>query len=62
MNHVLRLTALVIALSFGFSLGACGQKGPLYLPGNPSEIRPQAPEQEERDDEEDEGAEDAQPR
>lgn len=24
-------------------LGACGQKGPLFLPGNPSEIRPVDP-------------------
>jgi predicted small lipoprotein YifL len=35
-------------------LAGCGQKGPLYLPGNPSEVRP-VPEQEQgetdRDDE-----------
>lgn len=24
-------------------LGACGQKGPLFIPGNPSEIRPVDP-------------------
>ena len=40
------------------ALGACGQKGPLYLPGNPSEIRSEVsttnsstvPDEEEEDD------------
>jgi predicted small lipoprotein YifL len=27
-------------------LGGCGQKGPLYLPGNPSEIKTEVPKQE----------------
>jgi predicted small lipoprotein YifL len=37
-------------------VAGCGQKGPLFLPGNPSEVRP-VPEQEqaetERDDDDD---------
>lgn len=43
-----------------FSLVGCGQSGPLYLPGDPSEVQnlpsqlPQIPEEEpEEDDEED---------
>jgi predicted small lipoprotein YifL len=28
------------------TLGGCGQKGPLYLPGNPSEIKTEVPKQE----------------
>ncbi|MCI0518143.1 MAG: lipoprotein [Woeseiaceae bacterium] len=28
------------------TLGGCGQKGPLYLPGNPSEIQTEVPKQE----------------
>jgi len=36
-----RLTLLLVAL-FGFLLAGCGQSGPLYLPGDPSEIQ-QAP-------------------
>ena len=52
-----RLTLLLVAL-FGFLLAGCGQSGPLYLPGDPSEIQ-QAPrpaettaESEDEDDEE----------
>ena len=36
-----RLTLLLVAL-VGFLLAGCGQSGPLYLPGDPSEIQ-QAP-------------------
>lgn len=28
------------------TLSGCGQKGPLYLPGNPSEIKTEVPKQE----------------
>jgi len=34
---------LVTAVA-GLMLGACGQSGPLYLPGNPSEIQVENPE------------------
>ena len=50
-----RLTLLLVAL-FGFLLAGCGQSGPLYLPGDPSEIqqapRPVATESESEEDEE----------
>jgi predicted small lipoprotein YifL len=50
-----RLTLLLVAL-FGFLLTGCGQSGPLYLPGDPSEIqhapRPVATETESEDDDE----------
>lgn len=38
-NPALRLSAAAIALM----LAACGQKGPLYLPGDPSEIQTEIP-------------------
>jgi predicted small lipoprotein YifL len=37
------LTAIILCLLFAVG---CGQKGPLYLPGNPSEIRSEVPAQE----------------
>jgi predicted small lipoprotein YifL len=45
------LLALLIA-------AGCGQKGPLYLPGNPSEIKTDVPRQDESQTEEDEEDED----
>ena len=39
-------------------VAACGQSGPLYLPGNPSEIQAPAPTgtaEDENDDERDDG-------
>lgn len=54
-----RLTILLAAI-IAFGLAGCGQSGPLYLPGDPSEIR-DAPrpaestaEEEEEEDEADE--------
>ena len=49
---------LLIVLCSLFAAG-CGQKGPLYLPGDPSEIKTQVPapqqsEQDERDEDEEE--------
>ena len=38
MRAMLLLTAFAAPL-----LGACGQKGPLYLPGDPSEIQTEIP-------------------
>ena len=46
-----RLTLLLVAL-FGFLLAGCGQSGPLYLPGDPSEIQ-QAPQPVEAESQED---------
>lgn len=46
------LSAIAIALVVMSSLPGCGQKGPLFIPGNPSEIRPEPAEQEENENEE----------
>lgn len=51
----MKTIACASLLALGFLLAGCGQKGPLFLPGNPSEIRsevPQVPDEDERDDEE----------
>jgi predicted small lipoprotein YifL len=46
-----------------FSLVGCGQSGPLYLPGNPSEVQslpdhvPELSEEEDDDDDEERGTE-----
>jgi predicted small lipoprotein YifL len=42
------LAALILA----FLLGACGQSGPLYIPGNPSKIEQPPPAAESTADEE----------
>ena len=47
-----RLFLIVVASSF-FALFGCGQSGPLYLPGDPSEIRDAPKPVESADDEED---------
>lgn len=53
-----RLILILVAFSC-FGLFGCGQSGPLYLPGNPSEIRGDAPRPvEDADDEEDENGDD----
>ena len=33
------------AILFAFALAGCGQSGPLYLPGNPSEVQVPASQQ-----------------
>ena len=45
---MLRLSATAAALVLASSLGACGQNGPLYMPGNPSQISTTPPEPVER--------------
>lgn len=52
--------ALTIALAI-FGLAACGQKGPLFLPGDPSQIRPQPPAAEESPDEDSDDEADREP-
>lgn len=47
-----RLILLIVASSC-FALFGCGQSGPLYLPGDPSEIRDAPRPVENADDEED---------
>ncbi len=46
-------TKILSLLMLAFALGACGQSGPLYVPGDPSSINvPQEPpESEEESDE-----------
>ena len=44
--------SLVLLLVLLFAAG-CGQKGPLYLPGNPSQIKTDVPRQDEGQTEED---------
>lgn len=50
------LKTCVLSLAMALLIAACGQKGPLFLPGNPSEIRPIPPAEpaEQQEDEEDE--------
>jgi predicted small lipoprotein YifL len=49
---------ILAALLLAFALGACGQSGPLYIPGDPSTLEgPQRTEQaDEEKDEEDNGS------
>ena len=49
MNSRYSLGLLLVLL---FAAG-CGQKGPLYLPGNPSQIKTDVPRQDEDQTEED---------
>ena len=51
----------ITALFSVLSITACGQKGPLYLPGNPSEVRSEVPRQDPPQEEEDEDAEQENP-
>lgn len=43
----------LIAFALLLSIAACGQSGPLYIPGNPSSVQPpqEQPADEEDDDE-----------
>lgn len=43
-----RLSATAAALILASTLGACGQNGPLYMPGNPSQITTTPPQPVER--------------
>ena len=56
MKNLLRLIA--IAFVGIITVTACGQKGPLFLPGNPSEMQPQPPEEEQGQDEDEEDRDD----
>jgi len=42
---MLRALLKGLALCAGLALSACGQSGPLYLPGNPSQMTTPVPEQ-----------------
>lgn len=43
MRHLPK--TLFAILMIGALLGGCGQKGPLYLPGDPSEMQTEVPAQ-----------------
>ena len=53
---MMRHTYLCAAVLLAFVLAGCGQNGPLYLPGNPSEMKvpPQAPQESSDEQDEDE--------
>jgi len=51
------LKAIAAAVLVLLVVAGCGQKGPLFLPGNPSEVRP-VPEQEQLETNRDEDDED----
>jgi len=56
------LIRIAIALLTSFIVAGCGQKGPLFLPGDPSTIRTITPEQNtEQSEERDEDDEDETP-
>ncbi len=38
------MSRFLLALCFTFLLAGCGQSGPLYLPGNPSQVTAVPPE------------------
>jgi len=42
---MLRIILTGLTLCAGLSLSGCGQSGPLYLPGNPSQMTTPVPEQ-----------------
>ena len=52
MHSSLKQIVLLI-LTFAF-LSACGQKGPLFLPGDPSQVRTTMPQQQQPQTEENE--------
>ena len=56
MNNALRAATALLVFLF---LAACGQSGPLYVPGDPSVVRPAPQEQQttrEEDEDEENGA------
>jgi predicted small lipoprotein YifL len=52
-------TKIFSILLLAFALGACGQSGPLYVPGDPSEIQTTQPVPEADENGEENGEEDA---
>lgn len=54
---MMRHTCLCAALLFALLLAGCGQNGPLYLPGDPSEMKP-PPQENSNEQDEDEARDD----
>ena len=46
---------LLLALLIVAGTAGCGQKGPLFLPGDPSQVNPSPAEEQREDDDEDDG-------
>ena len=51
------MTRFYLLIALIFFVAACGQSGPLYIPGDPSEVREPPPPAEHETDEEDEESE-----
>lgn len=45
-----RMAGALLGLWLALSLAGCGQSGPLYLPGNPSQVEAEAPPADSEDD------------
>jgi predicted small lipoprotein YifL len=54
----IRIMGLTLAAA-ALALSACGQSGPLYLPGNPGRVQVENPEQDSRESADDEAEADA---
>ena len=52
------LTKILAVLFFAFALAACGQSGPLYVPGDPSSVQQPQPVPESDESGEENGEED----
>ena len=52
------LTKILAVLFFAFTLAACGQSGPLYVPGDPSSVQTPQPVPEADENGEEGGEED----
>ncbi len=57
----IRILVCIATLFSAVTITACGQKGPLFLPGNPSEVQSEVPRQEQPHNEEDEEGNDEKP-
>jgi predicted small lipoprotein YifL len=51
-------TKILSILMLAFALGACGQSGPLYVPGDPSEVQITQPLPESEEDGDENGEDD----
>lgn len=58
-KNVISIAVLLVSLAF---LSACGQKGPLFLPGNPSQMQAVPPLEQEQTNPEPDDEDEEQPR
>ena len=52
------ITKILAVLLFAFALVACGQSGPLYVPGDPSSVQEPQPVPQSEDSSEENGEDD----